>query len=59
MNSGTITLVPKKQPSRLGDFRPTAYCSVSSISKALAKRVRKVLPDITVGDQSISIVHRG
>ena len=54
-NSTIIALVPKcKAPRSIRDYRPISCCSVvyKCITKILANRLKKYLPDVIGGNQS-------
>ena len=60
-NSTIVTLVPKCQnPSRIQEFRRISCCSViyKCITKILAKRLKKFLPDVIWPNQSVFIAGR-
>ena len=61
INSTTIALVPKiPNPERVGDYRPISCCNAiyKCISKILANRIKKVLPDLIDPVQSAFVPGR-
>lgn len=61
INSTAIALVPKvRNPSHMSHFRPISCCNVlyKCISKLLASRLKKILPDLISTSQSAFIEKR-
>lgn len=60
LNSTFVTLIPKKEAKEFGDFRPISLvgCIYKLIAKVLAKRLSKVLGDITSSSQNAFVEGR-
>lgn len=61
LNETHVVLIPKiKKPKEMKDLRPISLCNISYklISKVLANRLKKILPDIIDKNQSVFVPSR-